>query len=76
MRSFRQILWRHVWRYGFVTVVLGAIGLVLINWAYDHAFPSKRQIAVTCGGWLTAIGIATVWNAWAEWRHASDAKFE
>lgn len=76
MRSFRQILWWHVSRYDFKTVVLGAIGLVLFDWAYDRAFPSQRHIVVNCGGWLTAIGIATVWNAWAEWRHASRATIE
>jgi multisubunit Na+/H+ antiporter MnhB subunit len=76
MRSFRQILWRHVSRYGFTTVVLGAIGLLLFNWAYDHAFPNRRSIVLYSVGWTIAMAIATVSNAWSEWRKASHASIE
>lgn len=76
MRSFRQILWRHATRFGIPTVVVGAIGLLLFNWAYYHEYPTHRRIVVSFVCWFIAMTIATGWNAWIEWRRATRASIE
>jgi hypothetical protein len=76
MRSFKQILWRHVWRYGFAQFVLWVTGTVLIDRHYDHAFPSQRRIVLLCVWFFCLVLVMTVWNAWDEWRRASRATIE
>jgi len=76
MRSFRQILWRHVYRFGIPQLVLIAVGMLFVEWHYDHEFPSEQKILRYCAFWLAGIGILTLWNAWDEWRHASRASVE
>lgn len=76
MRSFRQILWRHVYRYGFAQLVVIVAGMLFVDWHYDHIFPSRQRILRYSVWWLAGIGIPTVWNAWDAWRRASRVSTE
>jgi len=43
MRSFRQILWRHVYRFGIPQLVLIAVGMLFVEWHYDQSFRASRK---------------------------------
>jgi len=76
MRSFKQILWRHVYRFGFPQLVVITVGMLFLEWHFDHAFPNHQKILRYGELWLAVIGIQTVWNAWDEWRRARRASVE
>jgi glycerol uptake facilitator-like aquaporin len=69
MRSFKQILWRHISRYYIAQVVLGVPGSLLLSWHYDHVFPSHRKIVAYSVFWSTMFGMMTISNAYFAWRH-------
>jgi len=76
MRSFRTILWRHATRFGIPTAVVGATVLLLFNWAFYDQYPTKRRIVMSFVFWTAAMAMATLSNAWMEWRRARRASIE
>jgi hypothetical protein len=73
MQSFRQILWRHAGRYGLVMAFVGATVVLLFNWAFYHEYPTHRRIVLYSVSSFIAVAIATVSNAWMEWRRSTRA---
>lgn len=76
MRSFRQILWRHVTRFLIPAAVLGPTVLLLFNWAFYDEYPTHRRIVLYSVGWFISMAMATLTNAWMEWRRARRATME
>ena len=74
MRSFRLILGRHAGRYFLAKVVLGAVALLLFNWAFFHEYPTQRRIVLYSAGWFFATSMATLSGAWMEWRRSERPK--